>query len=258
MEDNQKEKKHKELRGFIEASLHDPHEGNYTDPDLEPSYTPDESDFEPSPLPPPSPLARKPKLSSLQTPIFFILITLFMSQNHWANPSAKEFAANFDLVYNKGEIWRLFTSLFVHVDFIHFASNAPFFLIFSFLLRDYFGFLVFPIFSFLMGTITSGITLLLYPENTYLIGISGMVFAMVGLWLTFYIRFETNHSIPMRIFRSIGFALLTLFPTIYKPSTSYLAHGIGFTLGITSALILLSVGNLIKPIDQKEVRITPP
>lgn len=72
-----------------------------------------------------------------------------------------------------------------------------------------------------------------------LVGASGMIYGMAALWLVLYIYHDTDRSMKMRIFRAAGFTLIVLFPETYNPSTSYMAHAAGFTLGIISALLIL-------------------
>ena len=82
-------------------------------------------------------------------------------------------------------------------------------------------------------------TIALNPPAVRLLGASGVVYAMVGMWLTFYLTIETAYSFKMRLVRVVAFILVLLFPTTFEPTTSYLAHTFGFIFGVAAAGIIL-------------------
>ena len=81
-------------------------------------------------------------------------------------------------------------------------------------------------------------TIYAYDWDTDLLGASGMLYGMVALWLVLYVRFETEYTVSMRIFRAIGVSMLLLFPTTFHKTTSYLAHGTGFAIGLVIGMLL--------------------
>lgn len=187
----------------------------------------------------PGPLSRRPLFTStypfFAVSILFVLFTamfnnVYLSDYLWASRFT---------VFTRHEYWRIFSAIFAHKDVIHLLSNLPLFFFFSVFLYEYFGFLVFPVIPLITGACTNLFTLYFYPETVRLIGASGMVYGMVSLWLVLYIYNDTDHTIPVRIFRSTGFAIILLFPTAYNQETSYLAHASGFFIGIMFALIIL-------------------
>ncbi len=77
------------------------------------------------------------------------------------------------------------------------------------------------------------------PPQTQLIGASGMVYAMVAMWLVVYMNFETHYPFRTRLMRAVGFTLVVMIPTTYQKNVSYLAHGMGFGLGILFGVVLI-------------------
>lgn len=75
-----------------------------------------------------------------------------------------------------------------------------------------------------------------------------MVYGMVALWLTLYIRFDQKGRWVKRVMRSLGFSLLVLFPQTYEPNVSYLAHASGFILGITIGLAFMPFAKSLAPV----------
>jgi membrane associated rhomboid family serine protease len=56
---------------------------------------------------------------------------------------------------------------------------------------------------------------------------------MVGIWLSLFFFIERRFTVTNRLLRITAFAMMTLLPTTYEPSTSYRTHAIGFVLGVT-------------------------
>lgn len=187
----------------------------------------------------PGPLSRRPAAGSALPPlalsILFIICTATLSNS----PLAEMLWASRETVFTRHEYWRLFTALFTHADGVHMLSNMPFFIIFGVLLYEYFGFLLFPVISLAIGTAANAVTLRFYEDAVRLMGASGMIYGMVSLWLVLYIYYDTDRTMKMRIFRTIGFTLIVLFPETYSATTSYMAHAAGFILGIISAILVL-------------------
>lgn len=187
----------------------------------------------------PSPLSAKPSLDSVRPAVIVYALFAILSVIYWNYPNYDFLAVSKYSIYHNHEYYRLITSLFVHGDMIHLLSNGPLFLIFGWLLRHYFGLKIFPVLTLAIGVGTNLITITFMGDNVRLIGASGMVYGMVALWLIFYIRFETKYTIFIRVFRVIAFILIMLFPTTFQPNVSYLAHTVGFLLGVFAAMILI-------------------
>ena len=143
-----------------------------------------------------------------------------------------------DDIFLRHEYWRLLTALFTHHDLLHLLSNGFLFILFGWMLRAYFGAILFPVASIAIGMVTNLIVSFLYDPGISVLGASGMVYGMVSLWIIFYIKYDIDRAIGMRIIRSIGFILVMLFPSAFDPQTSYLSHASGFLVGIAVGLLL--------------------
>lgn len=186
-------------------------------------------------------LYKKPKAVHFNIVLQIFLLWFFVSSLFWYSPESKDLLwASYETVFVKHEYWRLITSLFAHSDLKHILGNTPLFLIFGWYLRSYFGILAFPMAALLVGVLANITTLSFYEPQVRVVGASGIVYGLVGMWITFYVHYEKRYSFLMRIFRVTGVSLVLLFPTTYSSTTSYLAHGAGFVLGIIAAIVLIN------------------
>ena len=218
-----------------------------------------EDDFLPTPAKPFSALATKPPAIFLTIPVFMALLFVVTSIAYWQEPRTYDFWVSKKAVITDGQYWRLFTALFTHSDLVHLLSNLPLFLIFGWYLRSFFGLRMFPIVALLAGIASNFLTVIFYEENTRLVGASGMLYAMVALWLLYYVRFETVYKFWNKVMRATAFALVLLFPTTFQENVSYLAHFWGFVSGLVLGALFLPITEiqLVAPI-QAETRPTPP
>ena len=156
-----------------------------------------------------------------------------------------------DVVQN-GQIWRVATGAAVHSDLRHLVSNAILFGLFAYLLFGYFGFWMFPVLVVLLGCLTNYLALLTYPPSTQLLGASGVVYVMAGLWLSIYVLVERRLAIGKRLLRAIGLGLIVLLPATFQPQVSYRTHAIGLLIGLFSGVLVFFV--VRETIRQAEVR----
>lgn len=174
------------------------------------------------------------RLSSVSFMIGVISLAL-MALFFGVNPES--FSANGFLVYEEGEYWRAFTTTLLHADLNHLVHNAFFLLGLATLLHNYFGFWVFPVLSLIAGGIINLIALKMYPPAVHLVGVSGVIYFMASFWLTSYMLIERRHKILSRFIYATGITLIFLFPQVFQPEVSYLAHGLGFIAGIPFAIL---------------------
>lgn len=183
-------------------------------------------------------LARPIETSATLGAIVFILLFLGFTLHAWSNP-LHDLVATQRNVFLEGEWWRLLTSPFVHADLIHLLANSMLFLVFATLLNNYFGRWAFPVLSILGAAATEGFALLTYPIDVKLVGASGMVYLMAGMWLVYFARHSSYLPISHRIMRILAFVLIVLLPTSIEPQVSYRSHAIGFGLGLFMAWLSL-------------------
>lgn len=181
-------------------------------------------------------LSRKPAENSGLVAILTVILILFVSALAWRDPSTfNALLVGFDQVFHDGEFWRLLTAIAIHSNFQHFISNAVFLGFFSYLLFGYFGGWVFPVLVVFVGALTNLLSLMTYPDGVRLVGASGLVYVMVGFWLTMYILVERRISLKRRLLHGIGISLIVLLPSTIQENVSYRTHAIGFGLGSLTA-----------------------
>jgi membrane associated rhomboid family serine protease len=180
----------------------------------------------------------------------FVFLATMASIAHWRTPPGhlSHFVASKASVFTDGEYWRLLTALGGHGDFMHFAHNMPILWFFAWLLKGYFGFLIALVGALLVGIAANAVTVFTYKENVQLLGASGMVYGMVAMWLVLYIRFDHKGWWVKRAMRSLGFALLVLFPQTYEANVSYTAHGAGFLIGGLVGLSFMGYASKYAPV----------
>jgi rhomboid protease GluP len=146
--------------------------------------------------------------------------------------------ASHESIYDKHQLWRLWTTLFAHADIAHLLSNSLLFFILGYFLIGYFGAFVFPIAAFAFGGLTNLIVLKTYPSQVDLIGVSGVVYWMAGAWLALYFALDRKRSYAQRGLRITGVALGIFMPaSAFDPAISYAAHFVGFLIGILFGVI---------------------
>ena len=198
-------------------------------------------DFHPSPVKekPRNPLFSKLTTKGLYPALVFIAVAYMVSVYDWKTSGTLGISGRAFFEY--GEYWRSVTALFVHADLAHLLSNSWLLMIFGWLLFQVGGTTAFPWLSLLIGAITNVITVYVYPPQVNLVGASGMVYGMVGLWLTWFVRFDTT-PVAFRWLRVIAFTLMVMFPTTFREEVSYLAHGAGFGVGVVFGLLFRAKG----------------
>ncbi len=184
-------------------------------------------------------LSQKPRRGSLWVSLASVMVLLAISLAYWLDllGMASYLPAVPEKVRQDGEVWRLLMSIGTHADFRHFLGNSIAFGVLSFLLYGYFGGMVYPVLTWTLGTLVTGLALVTYPPTTHLLGASGVIYLMAGFWLTMYLGIERRLSPAKRLFRAFGFALIVLVPTVWDPSVSYRTHGIGFAVGVVFGVI---------------------
>lgn len=185
-------------------------------------------------------LTRKPKASAWFVAVWSVFSLILGSVIYWQNLFQSSFwmSASQNAVFKQGQWWRLWTTLFAHADTGHLVSNSLLFFVFAYFLSGYFGLWVFPIAALFFGGVTNALVLLSYDPTVTLIGVSGVVYWMGGLWLVLYLLLDQQRTYVQRVLRSVGVALAVFMPsTAFDPQVSYRAHFVGFFLGVFFGVI---------------------
>jgi len=149
----------------------------------------------------------------------------------------------------RGEkLYTLFTSMFLHADWLHLLSNMLFLYIFGDNVEDVFGhmsYLVFYIICGLAGSFTYIMSLESFIRTDLVVGASGAISGVLGAYLVLYPKariltlvFPVIVPIPAVIF--IGFWFLMQWLNVIFVSggmVAYWAHIGGFIAGMILALI---------------------
>ena len=164
----------------------------------------------------------------------FILVIIVFSNIYWENFFDFNFLleASHKEVLVKNKYWKAWTTTLIHGDTTHLLSNSSMLLFWGFMSAAYYGPIFYPLVSFFINGLLTILVLNFYPENTILLGSSGLVFFLGGHWVTLYIFIDRQFSLPKRLFKAFGVALILFFPSTFSPNTSYLAHYIGLVGGI--------------------------
>jgi membrane associated rhomboid family serine protease len=195
---------------------------------------PQPDDFLPTPRPEPSEFEVMPTAASLLPGAVVVALMTAASLGSWLVPQWSDvFMINRAQLFEERQFWRLISALLGHGDIPHIAHNLPVYLFFAWILQGYFGWSASVLLPLVIGILSNGLTVYFYDDYVRLLGASGMIYGMVGLWLTLYVRFDRRVWWVKRVTRSAGFSLLVLFPQTYDPKVSYLAHFTGFLCGIT-------------------------
>lgn len=185
-------------------------------------------------------LSKKPRpLGAFVSALCTFLLAL-LSLFYWRDffQAQSWMPASGQAIFDHHEIWRSWTSLFVHSDEGHLFSNSFLFFILGTFLAGHFGYFIFPTLALFIGGLINLFVLTKMPPEVQLIGASGVVYWMGGIWLILYFLLDRQRRVYQRALRTIGVGLLLFVPAeAFDPSISYLSHTAGFTTGIFSGML---------------------
>lgn len=183
-------------------------------------------------------LAKRPKLLSFIPAMMLAGCIAMVSVMAWMEPGwGRSMAGNLTQVTDEGEYYRLFSSMLIHKDVLHLLNNLVFLIPFGGLLTAYYGYSVFPFLALISTAITHYVALLTYSAQTYLIGASGLVYVLFGLWISLMFHVEAHLPWTRRMLRITGFSLIMVIPATVTPSVSYRTHFIGLLSGLACGAI---------------------
>lgn len=126
-----------------------------------------------------------------------------------------------------GEVWRLFTAMFVHADIVHIFGNMLFLFIFGLRAEDMFDLKEYLFIYFLSGLFGGFLTLVLWGPDTLSVGASGAIFGVLGATLIY-----ARRSIGASIMTALIFAFFLLLINSIGSNVNYLAHIGGLAVGL--------------------------
>ena len=130
-------------------------------------------------------------------------------------------------IINDLEIWRLFTSMFLHGDALHLIFNMVSLLIFGAYVELNYSKYQFLILYFISGLIGSFFSMLLLPLNVISLGASGAIFGLIGAAFSILI---VERNTPL-IFLGLIYVFYFVFSS-FSPGINYFAHIFGLLGGL--------------------------
>jgi rhomboid protease GluP len=125
------------------------------------------------------------------------------------------------------EVWRLFTSMFLHADYIHLFMNMFALLLYGALVENVFKKYEFLIIYFVSGFMGNIFTLLLYPPNSISVGASGAIFGLMGA--AFVLIAKSNDR---RLLVLAGAYVIYFIIASFEPGINTWAHLFGGAGGL--------------------------
>jgi membrane associated rhomboid family serine protease len=145
------------------------------------------------------------------------------------------------------QVWRLFTAPLIHRDLAHLVNNLLGFSLVGFLLATEQGIWAFPILPFAVIPIVQFLQLLSYRHDIQTLGLSGLVFFLIGFWLVHFYFLRTRFPKFVRAAASLIILLFAFFSAPAEPDIAYRAHVIGAVFGFTCATFFLARARFISP-----------
>ncbi len=126
------------------------------------------------------------------------------------------------------EVWRLFTSMFLHGDVMHLFSNMIALLLFGTYVELNFSKFEFLLIYFISGLIGNMFSLYLLPLNVISLGASGAIFGLIGATLSLLIVERDTPLIILGLFYVFYFLVSS-----FSPGINYFAHIFGLLGGFS-------------------------
>ncbi len=146
-------------------------------------------------------------------------------------------------VIEQNEIWRLFTSMFMHGDLNHLISNMFGLLIFGTYIEQSLSKIKYLFIYVISGLIGNLFTLLLYPRNVISFGASGAIFGIIGVVaVIIYIEGDKFFLLLATLY------LLYFIASSFAPGINLWAH----LFGLASGSIFAFVNHFIEVKNQKK------
>ncbi len=178
-------------------------------------------------------LTQKPTAGSSTVALASAAIVTLVTLIGWLKP---EFGAllpvSGEAVFQQGHWWRIWTACFAHADTGHLFSNLLFFVILGRFVNGHFGVWLFPFWTFVLGGLANAAVLQSYPLETQVLGASGMVNVLGGLWLSLFFLISRQYRMTGRILRTVGVGLLLFAPQEFRPHVAERVHLAGLAVGL--------------------------
>ena len=125
------------------------------------------------------------------------------------------------------EIWRLFTSMFLHSDYLHLFMNMFTLLLYGSLVEKFFKKYEYLIIYIVSGFIGNIFTVLIYPPNTISVGASGAIFGLLGAAFVLVAKSNERTLLVLAVVYIIYFIIAS-----FEPGINAWAHLFGLAGGV--------------------------
>lgn len=200
------------------------------------TYRDPDSYYEPPPEPTPSlplPLSKPFFTYALLAAIIIVWIMMTLAGGSDNTQVLINFGANYGPGIINGEIWRLFTSMFLHIGGLHLLFNAYALFIFGLEMERLYGpdrYLVIYILSGLFGSLAS-----FASKGPFVLsaGASGAIFGIIGMNLAFFLlhREDLGRASQVRIQGTLAIIGINLVFGFVVPGIDNMAHIGGLVAG---------------------------
>ena len=152
------------------------------------------------------------------------LIVFFITDFIFNNTNIKVFFG-LNVYFLNGAWWQIFTTLFIHANFLHLFMNMSVLYGFGSLLERHLGSIKFAFLYVIGGVLTSILSLsyLLVNTSVNLIGASGAICVLLG-FIAFYDKANTKGLL-------IALLVMSFAPLLLGISVAWYAHIFGFGVG---------------------------
>ena len=154
------------------------------------------------------------------------------------------FGANMPDLVKHGEWWRLMTSVFLHVDWIHLFFNVCACYVFGVFVERAIGRMQ-MLTVFLLSGLAGSLASALFSTAPISVGASGAVFGLLGVATIISLRFRDMFPSRMQRILIIHFLFIASINVAYgyvEPRIDNLAHGGGLAAGLLSGCFVARLG----------------
>jgi len=175
----------------------------------------------------------------------YLLILACIGATFWALSTPDQQWVADNLVFSQdnllaGRVWTLVTALFVHASPLHVFGNMLFLFVFGNTLEKMVGRKYYLIVFFIGGFTAFLLSMAFFPPNEGMLGASAAIFTLAAcVMLMRPLKFSWLFMAPQGLVAIIYFiynAIIVTNPGLiggnYDPNVAYIAHVIGFTVGI--------------------------
>lgn len=177
---------------------------------------------------------RKFRIESVSTAIIAVNVIVFLIFNLLL-PHLRTYLVMIKPLALSGDIWRFFTAMFAHADFMHLTLNMLCLYAFGQLSEMFFGKTKFCIIYLLSGLAGTGMSILFSDYSS--LGASGAIFGIVAA--NFYMVTKMTGEMKRRFLSDLGgFVILNIGFSLFDGNVDLSAHIGGLLGGVISGFAL--------------------